>query len=239
MKKESMFLLGLLVVGMIAFTACPAPTKVLFFQQDGNYVLDNNYIMQAATKMSATDIEDLLRLDNDYFDKTQGKLILVNSSAIRNLTQVAETGQVNEAGKVIIGFKAPAFYFDWKGWLHKTDYSVRCQYDDNIIDWKQYGDLKTRLDAILTKYNPVLVDNHYVIQGDRIATAAAQISEADISSLSLKSIRGVEEYMICPDPKGVLKVTTRLISYRNLPFDIDLREKVNVVLSKYQQGMSK
>jgi hypothetical protein len=233
MKKESMFLLGLLVVGMIAFTACPAPTKVLFFQQDGNYVVDNNYIMQAATKMSATDIEELARLDYEFYDKTQGKLNLVNSGALRNLTQKSETGQYNEADKVIIDFfKNPNMKFDWKGWLQKTWFVHGCRYE-NDIDWKQFGDLQIRLDAILKKYNPVLVDNHYSIQGDRIATAAAKLSATDINTLSATSIRGTDEYDYCPDLKGKLQFTTVLTTYHGLPFEMNSRIKVNELMAKY------
>jgi hypothetical protein len=230
MKKESMFLLGLLVVGMIAFTACPAPTKVLFFQQDGNYVVDNNYIMQAATKMSATDIEELARLDYDFYDKTQGKLILINSGAFRNLTQRGETGQYNEADNLVIDiFKNPKF--DWKGWLQKRLFDNGCLQRNE--DLKQYGDLLGRLDVIFKKYNPVLVDNHYVIQGDRIFTAAAKISETDINSLSVMSIRGADEYDRCPDPKGKLQFTTVLTSYHGLPFEMNSRIKVNELMAKY------
>jgi hypothetical protein len=233
MKKESMFLLGLLVVGMIAFTACPSPTKVLFFQQDGNYVLDNNYIMQAATKMSATDIEELVRLDYDFYDKTQGKLILINSGAIRNLTQLGEMSILNDAGKVITGFKNPTITFDWRGWLHFRLIDNGCL-QRNEIDWKQYGDLKTRFDVIIQKYNPAFLDGKVVIQGDHIATAAVQISAADISSLaSYSKYNGVEEYSICPDPKGKLALTTHLTTYRNVPFDLDLKQRADVLMSKY------
>jgi hypothetical protein len=232
MKKESMFLLGLLVVGMIAFTACPAPTKVLFFQQDGNYVLDNNYILQAATKMSATDIEELVRLDYEFYDKTQGQIILVNSGAIRNLTQLGEMSIVNDAGKIVTGLKSPTAFFDWKGWLHKIHLTVGCL-DRKDIDWKQYGDLQTRLDVIFKKYNPVLLDDHYSIQGDRIATAAAKINETDINSLSAITFRGAEEYDKCPDFKGKLQRLTYLTSYHGYPFEVNSRLKANEILAKY------
>jgi hypothetical protein len=232
MKKESMFLLGLLVVGMIAFTACPSPTKALFFQKDGNYVVDNNYIMQAATKISTADIEELARLDYDFYDKTQGKLILINSGAIRNLSQVAESGQLNEAGKVITDFKLPKF-LDWKGWLHIKQIDKGCR-EQAQIDWKLYGDLQPRLDVILTKYNPVLIDNHYVIQGDRIATKAFQISEADISTMSDMTKRGADDYSICPEPIGKNKFSYIIHTSRFSPLDFDLRQKFDVMVGKYQ-----
>jgi hypothetical protein len=233
MKKESMFLLGLLVVGMIAFTACPSPTKVLFFQQDGNYVVDNNYILQAATKMSATDIEELVRLDYEFYDKTQGQFILVNSGAIRNLTQLGEMSIVNDAGKIVTGLKSPTAFFDWKGWLHKIHLTVGCL-DRKDIDWKQYGDLQTRLDVIFKKYNPAIIDGHYNIQGDRIATKTVLISAADISTMSDMTKRGADDYSICPEPIGKNKFSYIIHTSRFAGFDFDLRQKLDVMVGKYK-----
>jgi hypothetical protein len=232
MKKESMFLLGLLVVGMIAFTACPSPTKVLFFQQDGNYVVDNNYIMQAATKMSATDIEELVRLDNDYFNKTQGKLIFTTTGFIRALAQKGETGQVNEGGKIIDPLKNPIL-IDWKGLLQRLLIHHGCL-ERNDIEWKQYGDLNTRFDAIIQKYNPAFLDGKVVIEGDRIVTAAAKISETDASSLSAMTIKGMDESDICNEFGGIKHLNHVLIVSWYLRPDFQLRDKLNVVLSKYQ-----
>lgn len=231
MKKESMFLIGLIVIGLIAFTACPSPQKVLFFQQDGNYVVDNNYILQAATKMSDADIEELVRLDDEYFDKTKGKLILVNSGAIRNLSQRGQTGQVNEGGRGVDILQKSMMKYDVMGWLRANYINIGCK--DRADDWTIYGDLKNRLDVIFKKYNAVLVDNHYAIEVNRVATAAVPLSEVDMSSMNALSIRGADEYTICPDLKGVLKFTRVLTTHHNTPFDFDARVKVNDIMTKY------
>lgn len=243
MKKESMLLVGLVVVGLIGFTACPSPTKVLFYQQNGNYVVDHNYILQAATKMSAADIQELVSIDKDYLDKTKGKLILTSSGAIRTFLQINQTGQVNEGGQIaqigqigqISQIGKIKTILDFGQIINIQQIWQGC-FEVQNIDWNQYGDLKVRLDAVLTKYKPAYIDGNIAIQGDRLITAAVKLQETDISTISAQTIKGVDEYSICPDGVNTLKNLNNILTlYRSMPFDFNERVKFDKVLVKYNQ----
>ena len=246
MKKESMFLVGLVVAGLIGFTACPSPTKVLFYQQNGNYVVDHNYILQAATKMSAADIQELVSIDKDYLNKTQGKLILTKSGAIRTLLQIGQInqikqiGQINEGGQIAqtaqIGqINQIKTILDFGQFINIQQIWQGC-FEVQNIDWNQYGDLKGRLDAVLTKYKPAYIDGNIAIQGDRIITAAAKLQTADISTISAQTIKGVDEYSICPDGVNTVKNLNNILTlFRSVPFDLNERVKFDKVIVKYNQ----
>ncbi|MBE4947136.1 hypothetical protein [Chryseobacterium culicis] len=105
------------------------------------------------------------------------------------------------------------------------------------IDWKKYGDLRLKVDEILKKYGAKeLGTDYYAIQNNQVATNAALLSQKDIASLNKLTVRGAEEYTICPPTMGRKNLTNVIIkSYKvNTAIDPRINVKLNSVLMNYK-----
>ncbi|KMQ59332.1 hypothetical protein ACM46_19635 [Chryseobacterium angstadtii] len=106
------------------------------------------------------------------------------------------------------------------------------------IDWKKYGDLKSKVDGILQKYGAKeLTPNYYAIQSNQAVTQAALLTQKDITSLNKLSIRGADEYTICPPLIGRKNLTNVLMkSVRNDIGGIDpkINTRLNNILVNYK-----
>ncbi len=84
------------------------------------------------------------------------------------------------------------------------------------IDWAQFGDLKARLDKILTKYNPATVQGNVSIVNNQIATSVAELRAEDISQLNALTVIGVDEINICGDYMGPNRYTRLIKSAKTI-----------------------
>ena len=132
MKKESKLLLGFIVAGLIVFSACPTPTKVLLYQQDGNFLIDNNYLLQSATKMSDGDISDLVGIDSAFKKLTLGAAMIYHNFHVSHI----DHGCLQKA------------QIDWTkyGDLGKRIDFIKDKYKASLID----GNLSIQNDRIAT-----------------------------------------------------------------------------------------
>ncbi len=105
------------------------------------------------------------------------------------------------------------------------------------IDWKKYGDLRTKVDVILKKYEAKeLGTDYYSIQNNQFATNAALLSQKDIASLNKLTVRGAEEYTICPPTMGRKNLTNVIIKSvkNNMTIDPKINVRLNSVLVNYK-----
>lgn len=105
------------------------------------------------------------------------------------------------------------------------------------IDWKKYGDLRTKVDVILKKYGAKeLGKDYYSIQNNQFATNAALLSQKDIASLGRLTVRGAEEYTICPPTMGRKNLTNVIMKSvkNNMTIDPRINVKLNSVLVNYK-----
>lgn len=226
MKKESLIIIGCLALGLIIMSQCKrgeGDGKPLFYQDNGNYVVDGNFVVKAASPMSAEDIQQLIALDTAYAKLTNGAAILTYVVNKWNLVRINE--------------------------INRLDRLVRLQQIDRIqkildfqhgclqvaqIDWAQYGDLKNKLDAIFTKYKPATVDGNYAIYNNQIATSVAALDAKSVSTLNELTIRGADEINICGEYMGPKMFVNVLHHTQGIPFDQERLTKINSVLAQYK-----
>jgi len=224
MKKESLIIIGCLALGLAILSQCKrGDGKPLFYQDNGNYVVDDNFIVKAAAPMSAEDIQQLITLDTAYAGRIKGTAMLtyiVNRLQIRHIDQIAQLDRVVRLQQIdkiqrILDFQ--------KGCLHAAQ-----------IDWAQYGDLKVKLDGIFAKYKPALVDGNYSIYNNQIATSVLALDAKSISALDKLSIRGMNEIDICGEYLGPKQFSNVLHRNHGLPFEQERFNKVNALLVQYK-----
>lgn len=105
------------------------------------------------------------------------------------------------------------------------------------IDWRKYGDLKTKVDGIIKKYGAKeLGTNYYSIQNNQFATNAALLNQKDIASLNKLTVRGADEYTICPPTMGRKNLTNVIMKSvkTNMAIDPKINVKLNNVLVNYK-----
>jgi hypothetical protein len=105
------------------------------------------------------------------------------------------------------------------------------------IDWKKYGDLRSKVDVILKKYGAKeLGKDYYSIQNNQFATNVALLSQKDIASLGKLTVRGADEYTICPPTMGRKNLTNVIIKSvkSNTGIDPRINVKLNNVLANYK-----
>ncbi|RQO34161.1 hypothetical protein DBR39_21640 [Chryseobacterium sp. KBW03] len=160
-------------------------------------------------------------VDNNYIIKDVKK---ISDEDMKNLLSLQKLHQ-NGLGTNFIVYKINRQYII-RGCLIKAN-----------IDWKKYGDLRTKVDDILKKYGAKeLRTDYYAIQNNQVATNAALLSQKDIASLSKLTIRGAEEYTICPPTMGRKNLTNVIIKSikANTAIDPRINVKLNNVLVNYK-----
>lgn len=226
MKKESLIMIGCLALGLIIMSQCKGGEgegKPLFHQDNGNYVVDNNFIVKSAVPMSAQDIQQLITLDTAYAQMTKGVAILTHVSDRLNILHINQIQQLDKIVRLQQIDKIQKILDFQKGCLQVAN-----------IDWAQFGDLKVKLDAILTKYKPVTVDGNYSIYNNQIATSVGALDAKVIGTLNELTIRGANEIDICGDYMGPKTFTNVLLRTQGLPFDQARFGKVNKLLMQYR-----
>jgi hypothetical protein len=225
MKKGTFILISFLALALFTLSYCTSSKKPLFYQEDGNYFVDNNYIVKTAAAISADDVKQLIALDMDtsYAKLTQGAIHLIHTANVYRVLQtqqllriqdIARLTRINRIQKIL-------------------DINRGC-FETQQIDWLQYGDLKAKLDGILNKYNPALVNGNVSISNNQIATAVVELKAADIEQLDKLSIRGMDEIDICADLMGPNKYSRILRSAMTVKPDEKLTSGLNKILNTYK-----
>jgi hypothetical protein len=225
MKKQSLLLSTFIVIGLVILSNCNNGGKCLtFYQDNGNFVVSDNYLVQSAMPMAYADIQQLISLDTAYAKLTQGKCFLLTTTT---KLQVLKSGQIRFLDKV-----TDRKYFDNSKYF--VDLTVGC-FEKQQIDWAQYGDLKVRLDAILTKYNPATINGNISITNNQIATSAKALKDTDIAtlvSMSKISNAGIFGYDICP-PDGSGKINRLMRKVGDGILDKNVNVRLENVLQSY------
>jgi hypothetical protein len=221
MKKNTFLLVGTLAVMLFALAYCKSQ-KPLFYQEDGNYFVDDNFVIAKTKQLSEADVKQLIALDADsgYLKLTQGRLHLLTTiriSRIQRLTQISQIARLDQLARLTRYAQIQRI----------LDINKGC-FELQQIDWAAYGDLKVKLDNILNKYQPALVNGNVSIVNNQIATAAVQLSAGHISELNNITIQGADEINICGDYMGPNKFTRILKTVRTIRPD----DKLNVSLQK-------
>jgi hypothetical protein len=78
--------------------------------------------------------------------------------------------------------------------------------------------------------------DYYSIQNNQFATNAALLSQKDIASLNKLTVRGAEEYTICPPTMGRKNLTNVIIKSvkNNMTIDPKINVRLNSVLVNYK-----
>jgi hypothetical protein len=227
MNKLSVLLMsGLLSVSLI-YSSFIQGSKPLFFQENGNYVVNDNYIINKTTKMSDGDIKRLFELDKEFATRVKGKGFLYYGcfdNMIQRVSAVAKVDKFNALSRI-------------KNLSRLTEVNQINQgcLDVRDLDWSQFLDLKKNIDEVLTKYNPALINGNIAINNNMIATNVTQIRSADMSKLSSMTIRGANEVDICGDYMGKRNFSM-LINHSHLGQDFSKLGKVNVILKQYSKA---
>lgn len=160
-------------------------------------------------------------VDNNYIIKDVKK---ISDEDMKTLVQLQNLHQAR-LGTNFIVYKINRQYII-RGCLLKAN-----------IDWKKYGDLRTKVDVILKKYGAKeLGTDYYSIQNNQFATNAALLSQKDIASLNRLTVRGAEEYTICPPTMGRKNLTNVIIKSvkNNMTIDPKINVRLNSVLVNYK-----
>jgi hypothetical protein len=102
------------------------------------------------------------------------------------------------------------------------------------IDWAKFGDLKSKLDGILNKYKPALVNGNVSITNNQIATSTVELKAEHIDELNKLSIQGADEINICGDYMGPNKYSRILYFSRSVAPNKDLANRLNTILNSYK-----
>jgi hypothetical protein len=183
---------------------------------DGNYVIDNNYLVKSTVELSEKDINRLIALDEKYAELTKGKHFLhyiINHHQIKFLTEYQHLDKISKIQKI--------------NFIHKGCFETA------QIDWKEYKGLKKQLDYILEKYSPALVNDNISIINNQIATKAIEINSKDISSLYDISKFGYDDVNICADYMGKRNFTTLIRNVNRVKPDLDLDIRINEIINQY------
>jgi len=225
MKKGTLLIVGILAVVLLALSYCKSQ-KPLFYQEDGNYFVDDNFVIAKTKPMSGEDVKELLALDADsnFTKMTQGKCYLlttVNVARIQKLNQIAKLDNLARLTRYTQISKI-------------LDINKGC-FELQQIDWSAFGDLKARLDKILNKYEPSLVNGNVSIVNNQIATSAVELNAEHIGQLNGITVAGADEVNICADYMGPNKFTRILKTARTVKPDKGLDDALQKILLQYDQ----
>ena len=219
-------MIGCLALGLIIMSQCKGGEgdgKPLFFQENGNYVVDNNFIVKSAAPMSSADVQQLISLDTAYAQMTKGTAILTHIADKIHILRVNDIVQLDRIARIQQIDNIQRILDFQKGCLQVAQ-----------IDWAQFGDLKTKLDAILNKYKPATLDGNYSIYNNNIATSVATLDAKAVNTLNELTIRGANEIDICGEYMGPKAFTNVLLRTHGLPIDQARFSKINKVLAQYK-----
>lgn len=174
-------------------------------------------------------ISSQLRPQKMSFYKENNNYVIDNGYIIKDVKKISEADlsamlelQNTYKGRLIKSF---VLQKKIKNYIHQGCFDILTN------DWKKYGDLRAKLDDILGKYRPQeLGQNYYSIQNNQIVTSAKLLKAKDIASLDKMTIRGANEYSICPDFQG--KLTKRIMLYKSVRGNASIDPKVNLKLNE-------
>ena len=226
MKKGTLILISGLAIALFTLAYCKESKKPLFHQEDGNYFVDNNFVINAVKEMSNDDVNQLIALENDsnYAKLTKGTCYLLTTARVTQLLRTNRLTTWNEIARLTRYDRISKI----------LDINRGC-FEVQQIDWAQFGDLKQKLDAILNKYNPALVNGNVSIVNNKIATSVVQLSDGHVDQLNKLTVAGVDEVDICADLMGPNKFTRILHTARSIKPNEDLKQKLNDILVTYQK----
>lgn len=226
MNKLSVLLMsGLLSVSLI-YSSFVQGSKPLFFQENGNYVVNDNYIINKTTKMADEDIKRLFELDKEFATRVKGKGFLYYGcfdNMIQRVSTVAKVSRLNALTRVKNLSRLNTFQQIQQGCFETSN-----------IDWSQFLDLKKNIDEVLTKYKPALINGNIAISNNMIATNAIQLKSADVERLTSLTVIGANEINICGDYMGKNKFN-HILNRVNSAQDLGRLAKVNVILKQYSK----
>ncbi|WP_180904125.1 hypothetical protein, partial [Flavobacterium chungangense] len=211
MKTKTLLIIGVIAFGLILFSQCK-PKKMLVYNENGNYFVDNNFLIKDAKEMSKADIDGLIALDKEYtrFGGSGFLNYIVQTQIIQHVNQIKTLTRVSKIAKLNV--------------IHKGCFDVI------DINWNNYGDIKARLDNILSKYEYASLDGNIGIAGNKIVTKATKLSEQEISTFNKLSVVGIDENNICNDYMGTKAFSRLLMRTTRTPFDKNLNQQViNVI----------
>jgi hypothetical protein len=215
MKTKTLLIIGVIAFGLILFSQCK-PKKMLVYNENGNYFVDNNFLIKDAKEMSRADIDGLIALDKEYtkFGGSGFLDYIVQTQIIQHVNQIKTLTRVSKIAKLNV--------------IHKGCFDVI------DINWNNYGDIKARLDNILSKYEYASLDGNIGIAGNKIVTKATKLSEQEISTFNKLSVVGIDENNICNDYMGTKAFSRLLMRTTRTPFDKNLNQQVINVIKQYQ-----
>jgi hypothetical protein len=235
MKTKTLTIIGVISLGVFILSHCESDGSLLSERQsnqllngvfstknsqrlaEGNYVVDDNYLIKSTAEISKDDMKKLMLLDKKYADLTKGRTFLhyiVNTQKIKVLTHIQDFDRISRIQKI---------NFIYRGCFEKAQ-----------IDWKEFGDLKSQLDRILEKYSPQLINENISITDNQIATKAIRIEDRDMSKMSGMSIYGFDDANICGDYMGVNKFSRLLYNINSAIPNQDLNIRLNEIIKQYQ-----
>ncbi|MGH2666803.1 hypothetical protein [Flavobacterium sp.] len=221
MKTKTLLLIGTIAFGLLLLSQCK-PKKMLVYNEDGNYIVDNNFLIKDTKEMSRTDIDGLIALDKEY-EKIGGAGFLNYIVHTQNIQHIA---QIQRIAKI-------------QAWDHLAKFTKlniihRGCFERADIDWNSFGDIKVRLDKILSKYKYTSLDGNIGITANKIVINAAKLSEEDMGTFNRLTVVGIDENNICNDYMGTKAFSRLLIRTTRTPFDENLNQQVINVIKKYQ-----
>lgn len=174
-----------------------------------------------------------LRPQEMSFYKENNNYVIDNNHIIKGVKKISDKDiatmiKLQDSYGVILrtNFLVNKINRNWitKGCLMKAD-----------LDWSKYGDLRTKVDGILKKYGAKeLSKNYYSIQNNQVVTKASLLAQKDLTTFDKLSIRGADEYTICPvigkrNLTNLIRKTTV-----NSPMDIKINSKLENTLKQYR-----
>lgn len=215
MKTKTLLIIGVIAFGLILFSQCK-PNKMLVYNEGGNYFVDNNFLIKNVKEMSKADIDGLIALDKEYtkFGGAGFLNYIVHTQRIQHINRIQNWDRLAKFTKLNIIHK---------GCFERAD-----------IDWNSFGDIKVRLDKIVSKYKYVSLDGNIGIEANKIVIDATKLSEKDVSTLNRLSVAGIDENNICNDYMGTKAFSRVLTRTTKIAIDKNLNQQVINVIKQYQ-----
>ncbi|WP_163411510.1 hypothetical protein [Flavobacterium ajazii] len=215
MKTKTLLIIGVIAFGLILFSQCK-PNKMLVYNDNGNYLVDNNFLIKDVKEMSKADIDGLIALDKEYtkFGGAGFLNYIVHTQRIQHITRIQNWDKLTKFTKLNVIHK---------GCFERAD-----------IDWNSFGDIKVRLDKILSKYKYASLDGNIGIEANKIVISATKLSEKDVSNFSRLSVVGIDENNICNDYMGTKAFSRVLTRTTKIAIDKNLNQQVINVIKQYQ-----
>jgi hypothetical protein len=217
MKTQSFIFIGLIAFSLIAMSFYSQGKGL--FMHNGNYVVQDNFVIKGTKQMAAEDIAQLIALDQEFAKKIPGNNFLTYLVTKQNLLRVNKFDKITRLTR----FQRITKF---------NDINRGCLETANI-DWAQYGDLKQKLDGIFKKYEAKAINGTYAIYNNQVAIDFKAMSKADITSLNKLSKFGVDEVNICGDYMGVKAFNHFLTRVQKVQVNQDLLKKTSEIMNKY------